>query len=695
MEQKNVKPGANATGPRIVVSAEGRNGNSYSTNGHFQQRTAADEMERTRSALEYINPRDHDTWLKAGMALKSEFGDDGWPIFDEWSRPAENYDERENRSRWRSFKTGGGITIGTVYGLARDAGWCDDGRHIVPDPEDLARRKRERAKADAEATEKRDRAAAETAKKASAIWSMAKPAKADNPYAQRKGIEPTATLREIDDHKAATVLGYVPSAKGAPLEGRFLVVPIKVGDKLSSAQLIDGTGRKHFLANGAIGGGYWAAKPLPAGDGADLLIAVGEGVATTLTPQQAKPTALGLAAMSNTSIPAVARQMRERYPRADIVVLADLDKTTGEPDKYAVEAARAVGGKLAVPRFDDGPAPDRKDMNDLARVHGVDTVRRVIEAAEIVHGAEQRLKSAHSRPEGPAYIHGLNPLNGEQLLRKKFDPVEQVLAPVLPTQGLGMVYGPRGMGKTHVALGMACAVAAGAPFLRWQAQKARRVLLIDGEMPGVVLQQRFAQTMNLMGQDIQREFFRLVAADLEPDGLPDLAHPDSQAFYEPVISTADLILVDNLSTVCRSMRENEADTWGPVQAWLLRLRRVGKSVVLFHHSGKAGGQRGTSRKEDVLNTVIALRRPPDYSPSEGARFEVHYEKARGFFGDDAEPFEAWLKPEGWTTGPVQQADDSVDTIASLRKSGFSVRDIAERTGVPKSTVGRRLKGFDA
>ena len=38
--------------------------------------------------------------------------------------------------------------------------------------------------------------------------------------------------------------------------------------------------------------------------------------------------------------------------------------------------------------------------------------------------------------------------------------------------------------------------------------------------------------------------------------------------------------------------------------------RPGSKTVLFvHHSGKGGQQRGTSRREDVLDTVIALRYP--------------------------------------------------------------------------------------
>jgi hypothetical protein len=122
----------------------------------------------------------------------------------------------------------------------------------------------------------------------------------------------------------------------------------------------------------------------------------------------------------------------------------------------------------------------------------------------------------------------------------------------------------------------------------------------------------------------------------------------------------------------------------------LRQRAAGKSVLLIHHAGKGGGQRGTSRKEDVLDSVISLKRPVDYDSSEGARFEVHYSKARGFWGEDAAPFEARLIDGQWHVGDVV-ADDSLDTIRALKEGGASVREISNRLNIPRSTVSDRLK----
>lgn len=283
-------------------------------------------------------------------------------------------------------------------------------------------------------------------------------------------------------------------------------------------------------------------------------------------------------------------------------------------------------------------------------------------------------------------------VNYDEFLRRKLPPRETLLAPWLPKGGLAMAHAPRGIGKTHFAHGVAWTVAAGGTFLRWTTPRgAHRVLLLDGEMPAVLLQERLRKVVETSGLEPPLpEYFRLAAADLRRDGLPDLADPTAQQFYSDIVAEADLVVVDNLSTLCRGVKENEADSWAPVQAWCLSLRRQGKSVLLIHHDGKNGGQRGTSKKEDVLDTVIGLRRPPDYNSEEGARFEIYFEKARGFFGPDAEPFEVRLMGDHWQDSPIRAGCDD-DTILTLRANGLSVRDIAARTGVPHSTVHRRIK----
>ncbi len=141
------------------------------------------------------------------------------------------------------------------------------------------------------------------------------------------------------------------------------------------------------------------------------------------------------------------------------------------------------------------------------------------------------------------------------------------------------------------------------------------------------------------------------------------------------------------------LRENEADDWEGLQRYFLSLRRAGKHVLVLHHAGKGGQQRGTSRREDVLDTVIALRRPADYETAQGARFEVHLEKARGILGSDTTPFIASLIPApggGLTWAMSDLADAERERAAQMLQEGMSVRDVADECGLSKSAV-HRLK----
>lgn len=295
--------------------------------------------------------------------------------------------------------------------------------------------------------------------------------------------------------------------------------------------------------------------------------------------------------------------------------------------------------------------------------------------------------------EHPARAEGkqASALNYDDFLSRDLPPRENMLAPWLPKQGIALVHAARGIGKTHFAHAVAWTIAVGGSFLRWSTPAgAFRVLLLDGEMPGVVLQERLLNIVQTTGMTPPLpDYLRIAAADLSPEGLPDLADVDAHQFYAEVTAGADLIVVDNLSTLCRSLKENEADSWGPVQAWCLAMRRMGKSVLLVHHDGKNGGQRGTSKKEDVADTVVSLRRPPNYQAEQGARFEIHFTKSRGFFGTEAEPFEVQLVNGHWQDSPISSGAED-EALVTYKRSGMSLRDIAERTGVPRSTVHRRL-----
>jgi hypothetical protein len=310
-----------------------------------------------------------------------------------------------------------------------------------------------------------------------------------------------------------------------------------------------------------------------------------------------------------------------------------------------------------------------------------------------VREVEQKHRSAEKTtpisellPEAPR----IRAVSISQMLTVEFSPRELILAPWLPTQGLTMIHSYRGTGKTHLALGISIAVSSGGKFLRWEAPKPRGVLYIDGEMPGAVLQERLARIID-SGEKEPEAPLKIVTPDLQDFGLPDLSTTTGQNAYEKLLDGISLVIVDNLSTLCRRGEERSGEDWLPVQGWALSLRRRGISVLLIHHSGKGGSQRGTSRREDVLDTVIHLRRSGDYRPEDGASFEIHFEKARGIYGDDVKTFEARLTrgPDGrdtWLTKDVEQS--LAEKVADLLNDGIPQHEIHELLGVTKGTVSK-------
>lgn len=280
------------------------------------------------------------------------------------------------------------------------------------------------------------------------------------------------------------------------------------------------------------------------------------------------------------------------------------------------------------------------------------------------------------------------------LLSMQLPPREPLLAPWLTEQSLSMLYAWRGLGKSWVALSIGYAVATGGDVLGWKAPAKRRVLFIDGELPARTLQSRLELIVNSFPGELPQDGFRILTPDLQSNGvMPNLSDQVGQAAIDEHANHADLIIVDNLSTMARSGKENEGESWLPVQGWALRHRAQGRAVLFIHHSGKSGQQRGASRREDVLDTVISLKRPAEYQASEGARFEVHFEKARNLIGEDAAPLDVALHSENdrirWEWKSAENA--IVERIASMVTDGASRQEIQTELGLSRYQLIRMVQ----
>ena len=507
---------------------------------------------------------------------------------------------------------------------------------------------------------------AAAARLARILWDRASRAEDSHPYLARKQV-PALGLRQ-------------------DAQGR-LVVPVRDADgELVSLQYIlpekpaDGAD-KRFLRGGKTAGGYF---PLPAEDGSKgKTLLVAEGYATAASLHMATGHAC-LVAFNAGNLEAVARMARDKYPDREIILCADNDCETMKEGKAwnpgveaATKAAQVIGAKLAVcPALDGAKA----DFNDLHTARSLEAVRRVVE--QVLAAPEPRAQTTGQ----PLTIVSLR-----QLLELDIPQRGHVLYPIIPEQGLTMLFAERGTGKTFVGFHLAYAVASGGSVFGWKSDRPRRTLYLDGEMPLASVQERFAALVAAAETEPPEGFLLLLTPDLQGDFLmPNLATREGQERLAPYLADIDFLVVDNLATLAKTGRANDEDSWRPVQEWILGLRRQGKAVLLIHHSSKNGSQRGTVAKEDVLDTVIRLSRPRDYAPEQGARFNVTLTKARGIFGADADPFEASLV-DGcrWHIRPAEDA--LLEQVKQMLADGLTYREIAEEVGKGKSTIARLCK----
>lgn len=256
---------------------------------------------------------------------------------------------------------------------------------------------------------------------------------------------------------------------------------------------------------------------------------------------------------------------------------------------------------------------------------------------------------------------------------------EFILDPILSTKSLALLYGPRGLGKTFVALGIAWAAASGNSFLNWRAHRPHRVVYVDGEMAAVDMKAR----LKLFGAAPPTLDFML--ADMRAASPPDIGRLEGQQRLMEAWGQPDLVILDNLSSLA-GFEAGDPDRWNELQRFLMLQRRFGRAMLLIHHANKKGLQRGTNRREDVLDVVMAMRRPADYAPRQGARFEIHFDKARGLHGGAVDPIEARLETDAsrvarWSWRPAQET--MLRRAVALLNEGLNAPRMASQLGISR------------
>lgn len=258
---------------------------------------------------------------------------------------------------------------------------------------------------------------------------------------------------------------------------------------------------------------------------------------------------------------------------------------------------------------------------------------------------------------------------------------------------LGFVFAQRGVGKTHLALGIGRALAEGSAIGPWSAHSAVPVLYVDGEMNAEQIRERDAA---IARSDTAKLFFlnhELLFSRTEQ--TLNLARPESQKALATLCESYGIkvLILDNLSVLFSGVAENENDAWEKVLPWLLHLRRLGIAVVIVAHAGRNGAHmRGASRREDAAAWVVRLDDANDAATiKRGAKFVSMFTKPSRHTPNEVPAYEWEFCPDSLTERCEIKfrAATGLDVFLQWLEDGLETcSDIAEAMHTSKGTVSK-------
>ena len=220
------------------------------------------------------------------------------------------------------------------------------------------------------------------------------------------------------------------------------------------------------------------------------------------------------------------------------------------------------------------------------------------------------------------------------------------------------------------------------------------VLYLDGEMTAEQMQERISKLRCSLPPQLAPIHF-LYNDLMARNGFPtiNLAKKEHREVLDEVLREGGygLLAIDNLASLMLGIDENAKKDYDEINQWLLNLKFQGISVILVHHAGKGGDQRGTGGREDNLDVVIRLTHPQNYRAEDGCKFNVDFSKVRSIFGADAASFSLQLMEIdgglGWTSGDTGKKE----LIVAMLGQEIPQKDIHKHLGCDKSLVSRAKK----
>lgn len=176
-------------------------------------------------------------------------------------------------------------------------------------------------------------------------------------------------------------------------------------------------------------------------------------------------------------------------------------------------------------------------------------------------------------------------------MARNLPPPDYLMGELFSTTSRVLLSADTGLGKSMFALGLAMAMSQGRDFLHWTCKRPARVLLIDGEMPLDLLQERIGLACQWFGIEPPDDGLMILSRDDVEESMPPLDSPEGAEWLLGFVQAcrAEFVIFDNIMslTVGDLREEATARALVPLSRELSR-RKVGQ--LWLHHVGHDKGR---------------------------------------------------------------------------------------------------------
>lgn len=275
----------------------------------------------------------------------------------------------------------------------------------------------------------------------------------------------------------------------------------------------------------------------------------------------------------------VGQALRERYPDARLVFVADRGK-----EAEAEGIARELCGSWVVAM--PGDKPPNYDANDYELEHGTEALESLLQAAK-----------------APPMHYQLQ--SGADLMDVPMP--RWLVRGVLPADALAALFGPSGSGKSFIALDLCAAIADGAP--EWFGRRVTGAPVTYCALEGARGLQKRIHAWTIRHHRPLPARLRFITQGIDLRNQDDIA--DLAAAVVASSAGDGLLVLDTLNRAAPGADENSSRDMGDLIEGAKELqRRIGGVVLLVHHTGKDGtkGLRGHSSLYAALDVAIEVSR---------------------------------------------------------------------------------------